>query len=138
MELLTCVSLHFVACIQALGVPKEDGQAIQVARDTGAFGASGAATSSPATPTHGSNPSISSMNSRFTHGANSSVSSITSVTSVSNMGPGSVNQQRRLAEFATVLGDYKLAVSVWEALRKEARGGSVRVSPPYAAYCYWT
>lgn len=44
------------------------------------------------------------------------------------MGPGSVNQQRRLAEFATILGDYKLAISVWEALRKEARGGSVRVS----------
>ena len=35
-------------------------------------------------------------------------------------------QQRRLAEFATVLGDYKLAVSVWESLRKENKGGSVR------------
>ena len=37
-------------------------------------------------------------------------------------------QQRRLAEFATILGDLKLAVSVWEALRKESRGkiGSVR------------
>ena len=42
------------------------------------------------------------------------------------MGGGSVNQQRRLAEFATILGDYKLAISVWETLRKEARGGSVR------------
>ncbi|TBU62053.1 ER-golgi trafficking TRAPP I complex 85 kDa subunit-domain-containing protein [Dichomitus squalens] len=86
------------------------------------FGASAAASS--ATPTHGSNPSITSINTRFSHGANSSVSSITSVTSVSNMGPGSVNQQRRLAEFATILGDYKLAISVWEALRKEGRGGS--------------
>ena len=36
-------------------------------------------------------------------------------------------QQRRLAEFATLLGDLKLAVSVWEWLRKEGRGGSVGV-----------
>lgn len=36
-------------------------------------------------------------------------------------------QQRRLAEFATILGDFKLAVSVWEAIRKETKGqyGSV-------------
>ncbi|KAI1793952.1 ER-golgi trafficking TRAPP I complex 85 kDa subunit-domain-containing protein [Ganoderma leucocontextum] len=88
------------------------------------FGAPAAAASSPVTPTHGSTSSVSSMNSRYTHGPNSSVSSITSVTSISNMGPGNVNQQRRLAEFATILGDYKLAISVWEALRKEARGGS--------------
>ncbi|KAI0652274.1 ER-golgi trafficking TRAPP I complex 85 kDa subunit-domain-containing protein [Trametes meyenii] len=87
------------------------------------FGASSAA-SSPATPTHGSSPSVSSVTSRFTHGTNNSVSSITSVTSVSTMGGGNVNQQRRLAEFATILGDYKLAISVWETLRKEARGGS--------------
>ncbi|KZP10535.1 hypothetical protein FIBSPDRAFT_1051266 [Athelia psychrophila] len=33
-------------------------------------------------------------------------------------------QQRRLAEFATILGDFKLAVSVWEALRKDGKGGS--------------
>ncbi|KZS95953.1 hypothetical protein SISNIDRAFT_451603 [Sistotremastrum niveocremeum HHB9708] len=33
-------------------------------------------------------------------------------------------QQRRLAEFATFLGDFKLAISVWEALRKEGGGGS--------------
>ncbi|KAH7104622.1 ER-golgi trafficking TRAPP I complex 85 kDa subunit-domain-containing protein [Auriculariales sp. MPI-PUGE-AT-0066] len=33
-------------------------------------------------------------------------------------------QQRRLAEFATILGDYKLAIPVWEAWRKEGRGGS--------------
>ncbi|KAI0639808.1 ER-golgi trafficking TRAPP I complex 85 kDa subunit-domain-containing protein [Trametes polyzona] len=87
------------------------------------FGASSAA-SSPATPTHGSSPSVSSVTSRFTHGPNSSVSSIASVTSISTMGGGSVNQQRRLAEFATILGDYKLAISVWETLRKEGRGGS--------------
>lgn len=35
-------------------------------------------------------------------------------------------QQRRLAEFATMLGDLKLAITVWESLRKESRGGSVR------------
>ncbi|RPD64974.1 hypothetical protein L227DRAFT_571426 [Lentinus tigrinus ALCF2SS1-6] len=87
------------------------------------FGAS-ATMSSPATPTHGSSPSVSSTGSRFTHGPNNSVSSIASVTSISTMGGGSVNQQRRLAEFATILGDYKLAISVWETLRKEGRGGS--------------
>ncbi|KAL7285211.1 hypothetical protein ACG7TL_000304 [Trametes sanguinea] len=87
------------------------------------FGASAAA-SSPATPTHGSSPSVSSVTSRFTHGTNNSVSSITSITSVSTMGGGNVNQQRRLAEFATILGDYRLAISVWETLRKEGKGGS--------------
>ncbi|KAG5647602.1 hypothetical protein DXG03_008955 [Asterophora parasitica] len=34
------------------------------------------------------------------------------------------SQQRRLAEFATILGDLKLAVTVWEALRKDGKGGS--------------
>ena len=38
-----------------------------------------------------------------------------------------VTQQRRLAEFATILGDFKLAVNVWESLRKESKGGSVSV-----------
>lgn len=37
-------------------------------------------------------------------------------------------QQRRLAEFATMLGDFKLAVAVWEALRKETKGASGSVS----------
>ena len=35
------------------------------------------------------------------------------------------SQQRRLAEFSTILGDFKLAVTVWESLRKENKGGSV-------------
>jgi hypothetical protein len=35
--------------------------------------------------------------------------------------------QRRLAEFATILGDFKLAVTVWESMRKEGRGGSVGI-----------
>ncbi|KAF4623241.1 hypothetical protein D9613_002112 [Agrocybe pediades] len=39
-------------------------------------------------------------------------------------GPPPPSQQRRLAEFATILGDYKLAIMVWEALRKESKGGS--------------
>ncbi|KAF9527818.1 ER-golgi trafficking TRAPP I complex 85 kDa subunit-domain-containing protein [Crepidotus variabilis] len=39
-------------------------------------------------------------------------------------GGGPPSQQRRLAEFATILGDFKLAVMVWEALRKESKGGS--------------
>ncbi|KAH9944035.1 ER-golgi trafficking TRAPP I complex 85 kDa subunit-domain-containing protein [Epithele typhae] len=86
------------------------------------FGATSA--SSPSPPSHGSSASISSGVSRYTHGSNASVSSISSVTSISTMGGGNVNQQRRLAEFATILGDFKLAVSVWETLRKEARGGS--------------
>lgn len=37
---------------------------------------------------------------------------------------GIIGQQRRLAEFATILGDYKLATGVWEALRKDGRGGA--------------
>ncbi|KAJ7293446.1 ER-golgi trafficking TRAPP I complex 85 kDa subunit-domain-containing protein [Mycena rebaudengoi] len=38
--------------------------------------------------------------------------------------PAAPPQQRRLAEFATILGDFKLAVTVWETLRKEGKGGS--------------
>ena len=33
-------------------------------------------------------------------------------------------QHRRLAEFATILGDYKLATSVWDSLRKESQSGT--------------
>jgi hypothetical protein len=38
-----------------------------------------------------------------------------------------------LAEFATILGDFKLAVTVWETLRKEGKGGSVCASLLFAA-----
>ncbi|KAJ6621602.1 ER-golgi trafficking TRAPP I complex 85 kDa subunit-domain-containing protein [Mycena sp. CBHHK59/15] len=38
--------------------------------------------------------------------------------------PAPPPQQRRLAEFATILGDFKLAVTVWETMRKEGKGGS--------------
>jgi len=34
-------------------------------------------------------------------------------------------QNRRLAEFATFLGDYKVALTVWDSLRKEGKGGAV-------------
>ncbi|KIY45752.1 hypothetical protein FISHEDRAFT_66805 [Fistulina hepatica ATCC 64428] len=40
------------------------------------------------------------------------------------MGPPPPPEHRRLAEFATLLGDYKLATVVWETLRKESKGGS--------------
>ncbi|KAF8898889.1 ER-golgi trafficking TRAPP I complex 85 kDa subunit-domain-containing protein [Infundibulicybe gibba] len=60
------------------------------------------------------------------HNPSSSVSALPARTlsNGSAMGPGAPSQQRRLAEFATILGDYKLAVAVWEALRKEGKGGS--------------
>ena len=91
------------------------------------FGSSAATpATAPPTPGHGSSPSISSVSSRFrTHQTNNSISSIASVSSSGTLVEGTVTQQRRLAEFATMLGDYKLAISVWEALRKEGRGGSV-------------
>ncbi|KAG8910809.1 hypothetical protein FRC00_007502 [Tulasnella sp. 408] len=38
--------------------------------------------------------------------------------------PQPPSPQRRLAEFATLLGDYKLAVPLWESIRKEGKGGS--------------
>ncbi|PBK77412.1 hypothetical protein ARMSODRAFT_280722 [Armillaria solidipes] len=62
-----------------------------------------------------------------THNPHHSVSSIRSNTfagSIPSSGPPPLPQQRRLAEFATIIGDYKLAVNVWEALRKEGQGGS--------------
>lgn len=40
-----------------------------------------------------------------------------------------VSQHRRLAEFATILGDFKLAISIWETLRKESKGGAVSSWP---------
>ncbi|PCH33758.1 hypothetical protein WOLCODRAFT_60797 [Wolfiporia cocos MD-104 SS10] len=81
--------------------------------------------SSTASPAHGSNASVSSISSRFTsHAPNTSVGSLASVSSTGTTGGSIVTQQRRLAEFATMLGDYKLATMVWESLRKEGRGGS--------------
>ncbi|KAK0478294.1 ER-golgi trafficking TRAPP I complex 85 kDa subunit-domain-containing protein [Armillaria novae-zelandiae] len=62
-----------------------------------------------------------------THNLHHSVSSLRSNTfagSIPSSGPPPLPQQRRLAEFATIIGDYKLAVNVWEALRKEGQGGS--------------
>ncbi|KAF5375128.1 hypothetical protein D9758_000414 [Tetrapyrgos nigripes] len=63
-----------------------------------------------------------------THQSHSSVSSITRSSTFSGTPlasePSPPPQQRRLAEYATILGDFKLAVSVWETLRKEGKGGS--------------
>jgi trafficking protein particle complex subunit 8 len=38
--------------------------------------------------------------------------------------PNAPPLHRRLAEFSTFLGDYKLAVPLWESIRKEGKGGS--------------
>jgi hypothetical protein len=46
-----------------------------------------------------------------------------SVSSLAAAVPGP-SQQRRLAEFATILGDLKVATAVWETLRKDGKGGS--------------
>ncbi|KAJ8702429.1 hypothetical protein PTI98_001141 [Pleurotus ostreatus] len=65
-----------------------------------------------------------------THNTTSSVSSLPGRSNTYNgstngaLGSSSISQQRRLAEFATILGDFKLAVNVWESLRKEGKGGS--------------
>ncbi|KAG6818052.1 hypothetical protein H0H87_009207 [Tephrocybe sp. NHM501043] len=64
-----------------------------------------------------------------THNMSSSVSSLPAraAMNASAQGAGSASppsQQRRLAEFATILGDLKLAFTVWETLRKEGKGGS--------------
>ncbi|KAF5385469.1 hypothetical protein D9757_005398 [Collybiopsis confluens] len=62
-----------------------------------------------------------------THRSSSSRSSTLNVSSAPAPFPlvgGPPPQQRRLAEFATILGDFKLAVTVWETLSKEGRGGS--------------
>lgn len=69
---------------------------------------------SSTTPMHASTPSLPGRSSTYT-APQSSVSG-------STIPPPS--QQRRLAEFATILGDFKLAVAVWESLRKEGKGGS--------------
>ncbi|KIK93997.1 hypothetical protein PAXRUDRAFT_480682 [Paxillus rubicundulus Ve08.2h10] len=68
-----------------------------------------------------------------THNSTSSVTSLPSrsitYSASQDMSGSSVlipppSQQRRLAEFATILGDYKLAAGVWDSLRKENKGGS--------------
>ncbi|KAH0838197.1 ER-golgi trafficking TRAPP I complex 85 kDa subunit-domain-containing protein [Lanmaoa asiatica] len=62
-----------------------------------------------------------------THISSSSISSLPSrshTSSASSVLTAPPSQLRRLAEFATILGDYKLATGVWESLRKENKGGS--------------
>jgi hypothetical protein len=67
-----------------------------------------------------SSPTAPVLPSAASHGHTGSQSSISSLSG----GAGPPAQQRRLAEFATILGDYKLATSIWELVRKEGRGGS--------------
>jgi hypothetical protein len=78
----------------------------------------GSGTASPAPP-HPPTSSVSPVIAATRSGSHSSISSI------SAGGHPPPSQQRRLAEFATILGDLKLAVSVWEALKKDGKGGSV-------------
>jgi hypothetical protein len=78
----------------------------------------GSGTASPAPP-HPPTASASPVMPATRSGSHSSISSI----SAGGLPPPS--QQRRLAEFASILGDLKLAVSVWEALKKDGKGGSV-------------
>lgn len=78
----------------------------------------GSSSASPAA-THSPSSSVVSLPSRAAHNTAMAASGLASAPPL---------QQRRLAEFATMLGDLKLAVTVWEALRKESRGGSVRHS----------
>lgn len=79
----------------------------------------GSGTSTPQTPIHASSTSISSLPVR-SHTYSASQASLSNP-SLSLPPP---SQQRRLAEFATILGDHKLAIGVWESLRKEGKGGS--------------
>ncbi|KAG6841941.1 hypothetical protein C0991_005121 [Blastosporella zonata] len=58
------------------------------------------------------------------HNLSASVSSLPARAALGTGGLSPPSQQRRLAEFATILGDLKLAVTVWEALRKDGKGGS--------------
>ncbi|EFI28666.1 hypothetical protein CC1G_13692 [Coprinopsis cinerea okayama7 len=61
------------------------------------------------------------------HTSSSSVSSLPgrsgSISSANGI-PTPLSQPRRLAEFCTILGDFKLAINLWESLRKESKGGS--------------
>lgn len=79
----------------------------------------GSGISTPQTPVHTSSTSLSSLPAR-SHTYSASQTSL-SGPSFSLPPP---SQQRRLAEFATILGDHKLAIGVWESLRKEGKGGS--------------
>lgn len=78
----------------------------------------GSGVATPQSPVHGSSTSVSSLPTR-SHTYSASQTSL-SGPGISHPPP---SQQRRLAEFATILGDYKLAIGVWESYRKEGKGG---------------
>ncbi|KAG9314249.1 ER-golgi trafficking TRAPP I complex 85 kDa subunit-domain-containing protein [Chiua virens] len=78
----------------------------------------GSSAPSPQYPVHNSSASVSSLPSRSpTHNPSQTAPG-------SNVLAAPPSQLRRLAEFATILGDYKLATGAWESLRKENKGGS--------------
>jgi hypothetical protein len=85
-------------------------------------GYGGSATPPPAAPTH-------QRSSTFSQASPQSFGSESTAGLPGGSGPGTatgvLGEARRLAEFATVLGDYKLAVSVWDSLRKDGRGADV-------------
>ncbi|TFK30788.1 hypothetical protein FA15DRAFT_662838 [Coprinopsis marcescibilis] len=61
------------------------------------------------------------------HSSSASTASLPARSASVSQGTSGLNplaQPRRLAEFATILGDFKLAISVWDSLRKESKGGS--------------
>ena len=75
----------------------------------------GSGDATPQTPIHGSISTSSLPTRSHTYSA--------SQTSLSGLGISlpPPSQQRWLAEFATILSDYKLAIGVWESLRKEGK-----------------
>ena len=54
---------------------------------------------------------------------------VSTTSGLANAAEKNVMLQRRLAEFATIIGDYKIAVNIWDILRKDSHGfhGSVSI-----------
>lgn len=71
--------------------------------------------SSPIAP-----PSSSSPNSNVSSSNSTAQGAISQGAAGAGSTQGSLPPHRRLAEFATILGDYKLATAVWDVLRKDS------------------
>jgi len=67
-------------------------------------------------PTHTSAPSVSTLPTRS--------QTYSTPQNPSSMLAPPPSQHRRLAEFASILGDFKLAIQVWDVLRKEGKDGA--------------